>query len=258
MARFAGKIAAITGAASGLGREVALRMASEGAPSLIVIDRDTESLVKVATTARARGAKVVVRALDVTDARAMAAAAQAADGAFGGIDILVSAAGILGAAVPVVECPEDEWERVFAVNVRGTYLAARHFVPLIRKRGKGAVVNFASTAGILGSSVLGAYSASKGAVVLMTRSMALSHAAENIRVNCVCPGSIETPMLRATFASAGEPDAQSAREEAYRLKHPMLRFGEPHEVAAAVLFLASDEASYITGTALPVDGGRLA
>lgn len=258
MARFAGKIAAITGAASGLGREVALRMASEGAPSLIVIDRDTESLEKVATTARARGAKVVVRALDVTDARAMAAAAQAADGAFGGIDILVSAAGILGAAVPVVECPEDEWERVFAVNVRGTYLAARHFVPLIRKRGKGAVVNFASTAGILGSSVLGAYSASKGAVVLMTRSMALSHAAENIRVNCVCPGSIETPMLRATFASAGEPDAQSAREEAYRLKHPMLRFGEPHEVAAAVLFLASDEASYITGTALPVDGGRLA
>ena len=258
MARFAGKIAAITGAASGLGREVALRMASEGARSLVVIDRDTESLENVATAARGHGAKVVVCAMDVTDVRAMAAAAQAADGAFGGLDLLVSAAGILGAAVPVVECPEEEWERVFAVNVRGTYLAARHFVPLIRKRGKGAVVNFASTAGILGSPILGAYSASKGAVVLMTRSMALSHAAENIRVNCVCPGSIETPMLRATFASAGEPDAQRAREEAYRLKHPMLRFGEPHEVAAAVLFLASDEASYITGTALPVDGGRLA
>jgi len=258
MARFAGKIAAITGAASGLGREVVLRMASEGAPSLVVIDRDTESLENVATAARAHGAKVIVRASDVTDAPAMAAAAQAADGAFGGIDILVSAAGILGAAVPVVECPEEEWERVFAVNVRGTYLAARHFVPLIRKRGKGAVVNFASTAGILGSSVLGAYSASKGAVVLMTRSMALSHAAENIRVNCVCPGSIETPMLRATFTSAGDPDAQRAREEAFRLKHPMLRFGQPHEVAAAVLFLASDEAAYITGAALPVDGGRLA
>ena len=105
MARFAGKIAAITGAASGLGREVALRMASEGAAGLLLIDRDTESLENVATAARARGAKVVVRALDVTDTRAMAAAAQAADGDFGGIDILVSAAGILGAAVPVVDCP---------------------------------------------------------------------------------------------------------------------------------------------------------
>ena len=258
MARFAGKIAAITGAASGLGREVALRMASEGAPSLLVIDRDSQGLEDVAKAARANDAKVVVRALDVTDTRAMAAAAQAAEAAFGGIDILVSAAGILGAVVPVVDCPEQEWERVFAVNVRGTYLAARYFIPLIRKRGKGAVVNFASTAGILGSSILGAYSASKGAVVLMTRSMALSHAAENIRVNCICPGSIDTPMLRATFTSAGDPAAQRAREEAYRLKHPMLRFGQPHEVAAAVLFLASDEASYITGAALPVDGGRLA
>ncbi len=258
MARFTGKIAAITGAASGLGREVVFRMASEGAPSLLLIDCDAEHLEETATAARASGATVITRALDVTDGPAMAAAAEAADAAFGGIDILVSAAGILGAAVPVVDCPEEEWERVFAVNVRGTYLAARCFVPLIRKRGKGAVVNFASTAGILGSSVLGAYSASKGAVVLMTRSMALSHAAENIRVNCVCPGSIETPMLRATFAAAGDADAQRAREEAYRLKHPMLRFGQPHEVAAAVLFLASDEASYITGAALPIDGGRLA
>jgi NAD(P)-dependent dehydrogenase (short-subunit alcohol dehydrogenase family) len=258
MARFTGKSAAITGAASGLGREVALRMASEGGPNLLLVDRDAEYLEVVAGAARASGAEVVVSTLDVTDARAMSAAAEAADAAFGGIDILISAAGILGAAVPVVDCPEEEWERVFAVNVRGTYLAARYFVPLIRKRGKGAVINFASTAGVLGSSVLGAYSASKGAVVLMTRSMALSHAAENIRVNCVCPGSIETSMLRATFASAGDPDAQRAREDAYRLKHPMLRFGQPREVAAAVLFLASDEASFITGVALPVDGGRLA
>jgi NAD(P)-dependent dehydrogenase (short-subunit alcohol dehydrogenase family) len=258
MARFTGETVAITGAASGLGREVALRMAGEGAASLLLVDRDARGLEAVATTARGNGATVIVQPTDVTDTRAMAAAAQAGGEAFGGFDILVSAAGILGAAMPVVDCPEEEWERVFAVNVRGTYLAARHFIPLIRKRGKGAIVNFASTAGILGSSVLGAYSASKGAVVLMTRSMALSHAAENIRVNCVCPGSIETPMLRATFAAAGDPDAQLAREEAYRLKHPMLRFGEASEVAAAVLFLASDDASYITGTALPVDGGRLA
>jgi NAD(P)-dependent dehydrogenase (short-subunit alcohol dehydrogenase family) len=259
MARFAEKIAVLTGAASGLGREVVLAMAGEGAAGLLLLDRNAEGLAAVAADAGARGkTRIETLALDVADSRAMAEAAARARAAFGGIDILVCAAGILGPTLPVVDYPEEEWDRVFAVNVRGTYLAARHFVPLIRARGGGAIVNFASTAGLVGSPILGAYGASKGAVVLMTRGMAHAHAAEKIRVNCVCPGSIETPMLRETFAGAGDAAAQRAREELYRLKHPLGRFGKPGEVAAAVLFLASDEASFLTGVALPIDGGRIA
>jgi NAD(P)-dependent dehydrogenase (short-subunit alcohol dehydrogenase family) len=249
----------VTGAASGLGRQVATAMAGEGVTGLFLLDRDEDGLRRTAAEARAAGSpELLLETLDVADAAAMAAAASRAEAQFGGVDTLVSAAGILGPAAPIIDCPEAEWDRVFAVNVRGTYLAARYFVPLIRKRGGGAVVNFASTAGLAGSPVLGAYSASKGAVVLMTRTLALNHAAENIRVNCVCPGSIETPMLRATFASAGDERAQREREETYRLRHPMQRFGRPEEVAAAVLFLASDEARFVTGVSLPVDGGRLA
>ncbi len=259
MTRFSGKIAVITGAGSGLGRAVATAMASEGAAGLVLIDRDKAGLDGTAEAVRAAG-DVALRThcLDVSDTAAMAAAARDTEAAFGALDILVAAAGILGPAVPIIDCPEAEWDRVFAVNVRGTYLAARHFIPLIRKRGRGAVVNFASTAGLVGSPVISAYSASKGAVVLMTKSLALNHATENIRVNCVCPGSIATPMLARTIASAGDAAARQTRAEAFRVKHPMQRFGEAHEVAAAVLFLASDDAAYMTGVALPVDGGRLA
>jgi NAD(P)-dependent dehydrogenase (short-subunit alcohol dehydrogenase family) len=131
-------------------------------------------------------------------------------------------------------------------------------VPLMRRGGGGAIVTFGSTAGLAGSPILGPYSATKGAVVLMTRSLAHSLAADNIRVNCVCPGSIETPMLEATFASAGDASARNARAAAMKARHPIGRFGKPDEVAAAVLFLASDEASFMTGVAMPVDGGRLA
>lgn len=259
MSRFTGKLAAITGAASGLGRAVTVGLAREGAAGLVLIDLDADGLLETEGFARATGTADTVReVLDVTDAAAMGAAATRTEQRFGGLDVLVSAAGILGPAVPIVDCPEAEWDRVFAVNVRGTYLAARHFVPVLRRRGGGAIVNFASTAGLAGSSVLGAYSASKGAIVLMTRSLALNHATENIRVNCVCPGSIETPMLRATFASAGDAAARAEREETYRLRHPMHRFGRADEVAEAVLFLASDAASFVTGIAMPVDGGRLA
>lgn len=259
MSRFTGKLAAITGAASGLGRAVAVGMAREGARGLVLVDRDAAGLLETETLARGAGCRDTIReVLDVTDSPAMAAVAGRTAERFGGVDVVVSAAGILGPAVPIVDCQEEEWDRVFAVNVRGTYLTARHFVPLLRRRGGGAIVNFASTAGLAGSNVLGAYSASKGAVVLMTRSLALNHATENIRVNCVCPGSIETPMLRATIASAGGAAAQAEREEAFRLRHPMQRFGRADEVAEAVLFLASDAAAFVTGIAMPVDGGRLA
>ncbi len=251
--RFDGKTAVVTGAGSGLGRAVALGLAAEGARRVVLLDRDATGLA--ATVAQiAGGPQVISLVCDVADPAGVERAWSHIDGT---VDILVTAAGIIGPAVPVDQCPPDEFDRVFAVNVRGTYLAVRAAMPKLRKPGA-AIVAFASTAGIAGSAVLGAYSASKGAVVMMTKSLALSHAAEGIRVNCVCPGSIETPMLEATFAAAGDAAAQEARAALYRARHPLGRFGRADEVAEAVLFLASDAASYMTGVALPVDGGRLA
>jgi NAD(P)-dependent dehydrogenase (short-subunit alcohol dehydrogenase family) len=253
MRRFEARIALVTGAASGLGREVALRLAAEGAARIVLLDRDAAGLRDLA---REIGPTALAASCDVSDPVSIAQAFAA--GGLDQLDILVTAAGIIGPSLSIADCKPEDFDRVFAVNVRGTYLAVREAMPLLRKAGGGAIVTFASTAGLAGSAVLGPYSASKGAVVLMTRSLALAHAAERIRVNCVCPGSVETPMLDATFASAGSPAEVEARRIAFQAKHPLGRFGTTGEVAEAVLFLASDAASYLTGVALPVDGGRLA
>ncbi len=252
MADFTGKRCVVTGAGSGLGREVALRLGEAGA-RLCRVDRDADALAS--EPARDGDLRVV---LDVSDDAAVAKLAADVEATFGGLDILVNAAGMLGPACSVADCPEEDWDRVFAVNVKGSYLMVRHLLPLMRQAGGGSIVNFASTAGLAGSGTLGPYSASKGAVVMMTRSLAIAHAGEGIRVNCVCPGSIAGPMLERTFASAPTPEAQEVRRQQFRDKHPLGRFGTPAEVAEAVLFLAGDGASYLTGVSLPVDGGRLA
>jgi NAD(P)-dependent dehydrogenase (short-subunit alcohol dehydrogenase family) len=252
--RFKDKRAVVTGAASGLGQAVARALAREGAAFVALIDRNGAGLAETAADMQDAAVPFVCDVADATQTDA----AWADIGGRGGIDVLITAAGILGPACNVAECEPAEWDNLFAVNVRGTYLAVRAAVPLMRRRGGGAIVTFGSTAGLAGSPILGPYSASKGAVVLMSRSLAVSLAADNIRVNCVCPGSIETPMLKATFAAAGDAAARAARAAAFRARHPIGRFGKPDEVAAAVLFLASDEASFMTGVAMPVDGGRLA
>jgi NAD(P)-dependent dehydrogenase (short-subunit alcohol dehydrogenase family) len=252
--RFKDKRAVVTGAASGLGRAVARRLAAEGAALVALIDRDGKGLAE--TAAEMQGAAVPF-ICDVSNPKETDAA-WADIGGRDGVDVLVTAAGILGPAGNIAECEPDDWDHVFAVNVRGTYLAVRAAVPLMRRRGGGAIVTFGSTAGLAASPFLGPYSASKGAVVLMTRNLAHSLAPDGIRVNCVCPGSIETPMLDATFAFAGDAAARTARAAAMKARHPIGRFGTPDEVAAAVLFLASAEASFMTGVAMPVDGGRLA
>lgn len=250
--RFTGRVGVVTGAASGLGRATAIGLAAEGA-RLVLFDRDAEGLA--GTAASCPGSVCV--ACDVTAAADHARVLDAA-APLGPIALLATAAGILGPAAPLADVAEADWDRLFAVNVKGTWLAIRAVLPQMLAAGRGAIVTFASGAGLAGNPAMPAYSASKGAVVLLTRSLAVSHVTQGIRANCVCPGPIETPMLRDTFAQAGDAAAAAAREAAFRARNPMGRFGTVDEVAESVLFLLSDAASYITGVALPVDGGKLA
>ncbi|HET8680123.1 MAG TPA: SDR family oxidoreductase [bacterium] len=254
--RLTGKVGLITGAGSGIGQAIAQCFALEGA-ALAVLDIERRAAEATAAELRRRGTQVLALAADVSVARQVEEAVEGCVRAFGGLDILVNNAGILGRLGRIIDGSEDEWDRVFAVNAKGAFLCAKYALPHLAQR-RGVIVNIASTAGLAGSELLGAYGASKAALVQMTRSLALNHARDGIRVNCVCPGSIETPMLKTVFTWPSDPNAQDRLRQQLLLRHPLGRFGQAEEVARVVLFLASDEASFVTGAVLPVDGGRLA
>lgn len=252
MKRFEGAMTVVSGAASGLGRDAAIALGREGAVRVALMDVDADRLNE---TAELVGPAAQVIVCDVADPDQVASAWRQVEAQ--GLDVLMTAAGVIGPSADIEHCTVEDWDRIFDINVRGTFLMIQHALPLLRKR-KGCIVTFGSIAGLAGSAVLGAYSASKGAITLLTRSVALAHAAEGIRANCVCPGSIDTPMLQATFDAAGDAQASLARKKAYLARYPLGRFGLAQEVTEAALFLASPAASYLTGVALPVDGGRLA
>ncbi|MEI8143885.1 MAG: glucose 1-dehydrogenase [Alphaproteobacteria bacterium] len=251
--RFTGKVAAVTGAAGALGRATAISLAAEGA-RVLLFDRDEAGLK--ATAEHCPGSIIVTG--NAASAADVERASKVAREQLGPVELLVVAAGMLGPSRIAVDVTEAEFDEVFAINVKGSWLAAKYFIPQMREIGRGSVVLFSSTAGMEGSPVLSVYSASKGAVTLLTKSLALNHATENIRVNCVCPGTIDSPMNDRAIAEAGDAAAQAARAAFQMSRHPMNRFGKPQEVANSVLFLLSDAATYTTGVALPVDGGRLA
>ncbi len=251
MNRFTGKVVLVTGGNSGIGRAAALAFAVEGA-SVVVAARDADRSQSVVDEIVAAGGVASSVVCDVTLNADASAAVAAARAQFGGLDVVFNNAGIIHRDKTVVETTESEWDDTFSVNVKGTYLVSKAALPVMIAQGGGIIVNNASYFGLVGGRGAAAYSASKGAVVLLTKSMALDHAAEGIRVNCVCAGSVDTPMLADEMEAMGGVDAvRSVFED----KHPIGRIASPDEIAAAVLYLASDDAAFITGAALPIDGG---
>jgi NAD(P)-dependent dehydrogenase (short-subunit alcohol dehydrogenase family) len=253
MGRLSGKRALITGAASGIGRATALLFAREGA-AVTVVDVDENGGQAVVQTILDEGGQAIFVRGDVTRAADCQRAVQETVDRLGGLDILFNNAGIIRRAT-VIDTTEEEWERVMAVNVKSIFLLGKYAVPAMARSGGGAIVNTASGWGLVGGRNAVSYCASKGAVVNMTRAMALDHGAQNIRVNCVCPGDTDTPMLRSEAQQLGESEEAFLAEAADR---PLQRIGRPADIARAVLYLVSEDSAFVTGTALVVDGGGLA
>lgn len=238
--RLEGRTALITGAASGLGAAAARRFADEGA-RVVGLDLDGASAPP----------GLDLRVCDVTDEHALEAAVDAVAAELGAIDVLVNSAGVAGGG-PVHWVALEDWERVLRVNLTGTFLACKHVLRHMVAARRGSIVNVASVEGIEGTEGGSAYNASKGAVVILTKNLAIDYGRLGIRVNAVCPGFIEGT---AMFASVMGSETMAPYLDDYRRAHKLGRFGHPDELAAAMLFLASDDASFVTGHALVVDGG---
>ncbi len=253
MGDLTGKRALITGGASGIGRATALLFAREGAAVSVVDLDENKGQAVVQEIVEAGGRALFVRC-DVTQARDCRRAVQQTVDKLGGLDILFNNAGIIRRAT-VIDTTEEEWDRAMAVNVKAIFLLGKYAIPVMTQAGGGVIINTASGWGLVGGRNAVSYCASKGAVVNMTRAMALDHGGQNIRVNCICPGDTDTPMLRNEARQLGEPDERFLAEATER---PLQRIGTPEDIAQAALYLASDASSFVTGTALVVDGGGLA
>ncbi|OGS42854.1 MAG: hypothetical protein A3K76_02040 [Euryarchaeota archaeon RBG_13_57_23] len=249
--RFVGKGVVVTGGASGIGKATAERFLEEGA-KVAIVDLSRKNGEATVKEFEKKGYHPVLLIGDVTNAKDVKRMVKEARTRFGSIDVVFNNAGILVEGT-IEKVSEEDWDRIMSVNVKGPFLMSKEIIPIMLKQKKGVIVNNASCSGLVGDRNAIAYNTSKGAVVLMTKCLALDYCTENIRVNCVCPGEIDTPMFRQ------EAKARNMPVEKYRKQlceyHPIGRLGEPVEVANAVLFLASDEASFITGTAFSVDGG---
>jgi NAD(P)-dependent dehydrogenase (short-subunit alcohol dehydrogenase family) len=233
MGRLDGRVALVTGAASGIGEATTARFRQEGA---VVATLDLQGDVD--------------HTVDVRDEPAVQAAVGAVVAEAGRLDVVVNAAGVAGGG-PVHLLPAEEWDRVVDVNLKGTFLVAKHAAAVMVGQRSGSIVNIASIEGLEGTEGGSAYNASKGGVVLLTKNMAIDYGRVGIRVNCICPGFIDTPMMAAVMENEG----MRTYRDRWLEEHKLGRFGRPSEIAAAALFLASDDASFVTGHPLVVDGG---
>jgi NAD(P)-dependent dehydrogenase (short-subunit alcohol dehydrogenase family) len=249
--RFSGKGVIVTGGASGIGKATAERFLEEGA-KVAILDVSKKNGEVALRELKKKGFAPLILTGDVAKSSDVKSMVRKAKAKLGRIDVLFNNAGILVEGT-VEDVTEDEWDRIMAVNVKGVFLMSKEVVPIMLKQRRGVIVNNASCSGLVGDRSAIAYNTSKGAVVLMTKCMALDYAKKNIRVNCVCPGEIDTPMFRQEAKSRRMPVGEYRKELSEC--HPIGRLGVPSEVANAVLFLASDQASFITGAAFSVDGG---
>ena len=243
MKRFEGKVVLVTGAGGGIGLATIKRIAQEGGTIVAgILNESQRSVIEEFDGV----------ILDVRSEQGWDDALAHVEQMHGGLDVLVNNAGISPTGT-AEETSWELWDEVMAINLKGTFLGCKKAIPLIRKRGGGAIVNLASINAIRGNNRLVAYAATKGGVLAMTMSLALDHIGENIRVNCVCPATIDTDMVRQMVEETGNVDAATRSIIA---KHPIGRMAQPEEVASTIAFLASSDASFMTGLAIPVDGGR--
>lgn len=248
MPRLADKVAVVTGAGSGIGRASATLFAAEGAAVLVadVNERGGEETVSAITAAGGRAAFLRVDVADSAQVERMIATALER---FGALDVLYNNAGIAGESPRLADTDEAMWDRVLSINLKGVYLGMKHAIPVMVEHGGGSIVSTASVAGLVGWKGSAAYSAAKAGVVNLTRTAALEYAPMNVRINCVCPGAIRTPLLESVRGRMESDDARLMGMQ------PLRRVGEPEDVARLALYLASDESAFVTGAAMVVDGG---
>jgi NAD(P)-dependent dehydrogenase (short-subunit alcohol dehydrogenase family) len=251
--RLTNKVALITGGTSGIGQATALLFAHEGA-QVTLTGRDESRGHAVAQEIEDAGGEAIFIRSDVRFAEECRHAVEETLQVFGRLDILFNNAGVFYPNT-VLDCTEEEWDLTVDISLKGTYLMCKYALPTMIAQGSGVIINNASGWGLVGGNEAAAYCAAKGGVVLLTKAMAVDHSRQGIRVNCVCPGDVETPMLYEDAQSRGMPWETYLSEAADR---PMGRIGRPAEIAKAVLFLASDDSSFVTGAALAVDGGGTA
>jgi NAD(P)-dependent dehydrogenase (short-subunit alcohol dehydrogenase family) len=252
MANLAGRVALVTGAGSGIGRAAVQLFAQAGA-AVGAFDLDERAAGETAALVTEQGGQACGLGGDVTDPRSVTAAVERVVGEWGRLDVLYNNAGIAGSGT-LLDSDEADWDRHWAVHVKGTWHCTKAAVPHLRANGVGAIVNTGSVAGLVGVRDIPAYTAAKGAVIALTRSMAVDLAPLGIRVNAICPGTVHTPMIEELLHTRGEGD-RAAGLAITEAKYPLGRLGTPAEIASVAVFLGSDDASFVTGTVITADGG---